>query len=81
MTMWVMAASPLLTNNDVRKMSPDIKAILTNPEVLAVHKDPLVKVRVFEPLRLCASSVSRRLALPIHPCSSSSPPSLTPSYS
>ena len=44
MTMWVMAASPLLTNNDVRNMSADIKEILTNPEVLAVHKDPLAKM-------------------------------------
>jgi len=41
-TMWVMAASPLLTNNDVRNMPADIKEILTNPEVLAIHKDPLV---------------------------------------
>ena len=49
MTMWVMAASPLLTNNDVRNMSADIKEILTNPEVLAVHKDPLTKVRVVLP--------------------------------
>lgn len=44
MTMWVMAASPLLTNNDVRVMSDDILEILTNPEVLAVHKDPLTKM-------------------------------------
>eukprot|EP01047_Picozoa_sp_COSAG01_P064011 COSAG01_NODE_8397_length_2800_cov_21.339504_1_plen_27_part_10 len=27
-----MAASPLLTCNDVRNMSADIKEILTNPE-------------------------------------------------
>ena len=46
MSMWVMAASPLLTCNDVRNMSADIKEILTNPEVLAVHKDPLAKMAV-----------------------------------
>eukprot|EP01052_Picozoa_sp_SAG31_P033470 SAG31_NODE_3788_length_3881_cov_1.735590_3_plen_240_part_00 len=44
MTMWVMAASPLLTCNDVRSMPEDIKGILTNPEVLAVHKDPLSRM-------------------------------------
>lgn len=43
-TMWVMAASPLFTCNDVRNMSDDIKDILTNPEVLAVHKDPLARM-------------------------------------
>eukprot|EP00038_Savillea_parva_P031693 m.89557 g.89557 ORF g.89557 m.89557 type:complete len:579 (+) comp9808_c0_seq1:91-1827(+) len=46
MTMWVMAASPLLTCNDVRDMNDSIKEILTNPEVLAVHKDPLTKMAV-----------------------------------
>ena len=46
MSMWVMAASPLLTCNDVRNMSASIKEILTNPEVLAVHKDPLAKMGV-----------------------------------
>jgi hypothetical protein len=46
MSMWVMAASPLLTCNDVRNMSAEIKEILTNPEVLAVHKDPLAQMAV-----------------------------------
>jgi len=44
MSMWVMAASPLLTCTDVRNMSTEIKAILTNTEVLAVHKDPLARM-------------------------------------
>lgn len=44
MSMWVMAASPLLTANDVRNMSAEIKEVLTNSEVLAVHKDPLVQM-------------------------------------
>jgi hypothetical protein len=43
MSMWVMASSPLLTYNDVRSMSAAIKEVLTNPEVLAVHKDPAVR--------------------------------------
>ena len=46
MSLWVMAASPLLTCNDVRNMSAEIKEILTNAEVLAVHKDPLAKMAV-----------------------------------
>ena len=42
----VMVGSPLLTPTDVRNMTPVIKAIRTNPEVLAVHKDPLAKMAV-----------------------------------
>jgi hypothetical protein len=38
------AATPLLTCTDVRNMSADIKHILTNPEVLEVHKDPLARM-------------------------------------
>jgi beta-galactosidase len=38
------AATPLLTCTDVRNMSADIKRILTNPEVLEVHKDPLARM-------------------------------------
>jgi len=44
MSMWVMAASPLLTCNDLRNMTAEIKEILTNEEVLAVHKDPMVRM-------------------------------------
>ena len=44
MSMWVMAASPLLTCTDVRNMTAKTKAILTNPELLAIHKDPLAKM-------------------------------------
>ena len=44
MTLWVMAASPLLACTDVRNMSASVKAIWTNPELLAVHKDPLAKM-------------------------------------
>ena len=46
MSMWVMAASPLLTCTDVRNMTAEVKAILTNSEVLAVHKDPLSRMAV-----------------------------------
>ena len=44
MTLWVMAASPLLACTDPRNMTAAIKGILTNPEMLAVHKDPLARM-------------------------------------
>lgn len=44
MSMWVMAASPLLTCTDVRNMTTEVKEILTNSEVLEVHKDSLAKM-------------------------------------
>ena len=36
-----MATSPIMTCTDIRNMSATNKAILTNPEVLAIHKDSL----------------------------------------
>ena len=40
-SMWSMLAAPLMAGNDVRAMSPDIREILTNPEVIAIDQDPL----------------------------------------
>jgi len=42
--MWVMAASPLMTCVDVRNLSSFVRDTLTNPEVMEVHKDPLVRM-------------------------------------
>jgi alpha-galactosidase len=39
MTLWAMLAAPLLAGNDLRSMSPEILAILTNEEVIAVDQD------------------------------------------
>jgi len=39
MSLWAMLAAPLLAGNDLRNMSPEILAILTNPEVIAVDQD------------------------------------------
>ena len=39
MTLWSILAAPLLAGNDLTKMSPEILAILTNPEVIAVDQD------------------------------------------
>ncbi len=41
--MWAMLAAPLIAGNDIRSMSATTKAILTNPDVVAVDQDPLGK--------------------------------------
>ncbi|HEX8327702.1 MAG TPA: glycoside hydrolase family 27 protein [Hymenobacter sp.] len=40
-TMWAMIAAPLITGNDVRKMSKETVEILTNKEAIAVNQDRL----------------------------------------
>ena len=49
-SMWAMMAAPLLAGNDVIHMPEKIRAILVNPEVVAVDQDPLGKqgVEVWE---------------------------------
>jgi alpha-galactosidase len=39
MTLWAILAAPLLAGNDIRSMSEETKAILMNPEVIAVDQD------------------------------------------
>ena len=41
MTLWAILAAPLLAGNDLTKMSPADKAILTNKDVIAIDQDPL----------------------------------------
>ncbi len=41
MTLWAILAAPLLAGNDLTKMSPADKAILTNRDVIAIDQDPL----------------------------------------
>jgi alpha-galactosidase len=38
---WCLFAAPLMAGNDLEKMTPEIREILTNPEVIAVNQDPL----------------------------------------
>ncbi len=40
-TLWAMLAAPLLAGNDLPHMKPEIKAILTNRDVIAIDQDPL----------------------------------------
>ena len=39
--MWAMLAAPLIAGNDVRKMTPATRDILTNREVIAIDQDSL----------------------------------------
>lgn len=38
-SMWCMLAAPLITGNDIRNMTPEVKTILTNAEAIAVDQD------------------------------------------
>ncbi len=40
-SMWAMLASPLLAGNDLPNMKPEVKAILTNRDVIAIDQDKL----------------------------------------
>jgi alpha-galactosidase len=40
-SLWAIMAAPLMSGNDIRSMSPEIREILTNREVIAVDQDPL----------------------------------------
>jgi alpha-galactosidase len=42
-SLWAVLAAPLMAGNDVRKMSPAIREILINREVIALDQDPLGK--------------------------------------
>jgi hypothetical protein len=42
-SLWCMFAQPLYAGNDVRNMTDEIVAILTNKEVIAIDQDPLVR--------------------------------------
>jgi alpha-galactosidase len=40
-SLWCVLAAPLIAGNDVRSMTPEVRAILTNRDVIAVDQDPL----------------------------------------
>ena len=40
-SLWCMLAAPLMAGNDLRKMSDQTKAILTNKEIIAIDQDAL----------------------------------------
>ena len=42
-SLWAMLAAPLIAGNDIRSMTPEIRDILTNKEVIAIDQDKLGK--------------------------------------
>jgi len=48
-SLWCMLAAPLMAGNDVRKMTPEIRDVMTDREAIAIDQDPLGKqgYRVF----------------------------------
>jgi alpha-galactosidase len=40
-SLWAMLSAPLIAGNDLRNMTPSIKTILTNQEVIALNQDAL----------------------------------------
>lgn len=42
-SLWCILAAPLMAGNDVRKMSPEITALLTDKEAIAINQDSLGK--------------------------------------
>jgi alpha-galactosidase len=40
-SLWALMAAPLMAGNDIRSMTPEIRDILTNKEVIAIDQDPL----------------------------------------
>jgi alpha-galactosidase len=40
-SMWCMLAAPLISGNDLRSMSPEVKSVLENKEVIALDQDAL----------------------------------------
>jgi len=38
---WCLFAAPLMAGNDLKAMAPEVKAILTNAEAIAIDQDPL----------------------------------------
>ncbi len=42
-SLWCIIAAPLMAGNDVRKMSPEITALMTDRDVIAINQDTLGK--------------------------------------
>jgi alpha-galactosidase len=40
-SLWCLMAAPLIAGNDLRSMTPEVREVLTQKELLAVNQDPL----------------------------------------
>ena len=60
-SLWCLLAAPLMAGNDIRQMTPEIRDILTNKEVIAIDQDPLgaqgQRVRKDGPLEVWAKKL------------------------
>jgi alpha-galactosidase len=59
-SLWAMLAAPLIAGNDLRTMTPAVRTILTNRDVIAVDQDPLVLQGI--PLRSDRRVIAKPLA-------------------
>jgi alpha-galactosidase len=44
-SLWCLLSAPLIAGNDIRSMTPEIRDILTNKEVIAIDQDALQQGR------------------------------------
>jgi alpha-galactosidase len=44
-SLWCLLSAPLIAGNDIRRMTPEIRDMLTNREVIAIDQDPLQQGR------------------------------------
>jgi alpha-galactosidase len=42
-SLWAMLAAPLIAGNDLSAMTPEVRSVLTNRDVIAIDQDPLGK--------------------------------------
>ena len=59
-SIWVMMASPLIAGNDLRSMSKETAAILTNKAVIAVNQDTSASRRSATRSRTASNTGSNR---------------------
>ena len=63
-SLWCMLAAPLIAGNDVRRMTPEIRDILTNRDAIAIDRDPLgrqgFRYRADKGIEIWAKELSNR---------------------
>ncbi|HXQ82184.1 MAG TPA: glycoside hydrolase family 27 protein [Opitutaceae bacterium] len=63
-SLWCMLAAPLIAGNDVRRMTPEIRKILTDREAIAIDQDPLgrqgFRYRAGKAMELWAKELSNK---------------------
>jgi hypothetical protein len=72
--LWCMKSAPIILGGDLRRLSPEIKAIITNKEMIALDQDPLgIPARiVWQASDELEADVARTL-MEVRPCNVSDP--------